>query len=90
MTGSHRIEGYAIVSADSMIANADGIMPAELKVDADQQFFARALDGKEVAGSCNRFFAPDAEPLTAEDTFLFGGEDFRRATLRAKSFRISI
>jgi dihydrofolate reductase len=44
MARSYRIEGYAIVSADGMIANADGIMPPELKVEADQQFFANELD----------------------------------------------
>jgi dihydrofolate reductase len=45
MSRQYRIEGYAIVSADGMIADADGIMPPGLKVEADQQFFARALDG---------------------------------------------
>ena len=40
-----RIEGYAIVSADGMLANAAGIMPPELKFDADQRFFAHGLDG---------------------------------------------
>jgi dihydrofolate reductase len=44
MAGPYRIEGYAIVSADGMIANADGIVPPELVVEADQQFFARELD----------------------------------------------
>jgi dihydrofolate reductase len=44
MAGPYRIEGYAIVSADGMIANADGIVPPELKVDADQRFFAGGLD----------------------------------------------
>jgi dihydrofolate reductase len=42
-----RIEGYAIVSTDGMIANAAGIMPEELKLAADQRFFARGLDGVE-------------------------------------------
>jgi dihydrofolate reductase len=40
-----RIEGYAIVSTDGMLANAAGIMPDELKFDADQRFFAHGLDG---------------------------------------------
>lgn len=44
MAGPYRIEGYAIVSADGMIADADGIMAPELMVDADQRLFARALD----------------------------------------------
>lgn len=39
-----RIEGYVIVSADGMLANADHVMPDELKFDADKAFFARALD----------------------------------------------
>jgi dihydrofolate reductase len=42
--GPYRIEGYAIVSADGMIAGADHVMPAELRFDADQQYFARELD----------------------------------------------
>jgi dihydrofolate reductase len=42
--GPYRIEGYAIVSADGMIAGVDGMMPAELKFDADQQHFANGLD----------------------------------------------
>jgi hypothetical protein len=40
-----RIEGYAIVSEDGMLANAQGIMPDALKFDADQKFFADGLDG---------------------------------------------
>jgi dihydrofolate reductase len=40
-----RIEGYAIVSTDGMLANAAGIMPEELKFDADQRFFEHGLDG---------------------------------------------
>ena len=39
MPGPERIEGYAIISADDMIADADGHMPDALKVEADQQFF---------------------------------------------------
>jgi hypothetical protein len=39
-----RIEGYAIVSADGMIANAEGVMPDALKIEADQRFFHSALD----------------------------------------------
>jgi dihydrofolate reductase len=47
MTGPRRIEGYAIVSTDGMLANAAGIMPVELKLDADQRFFEQGLDGVE-------------------------------------------
>ena len=40
-----RIEGYAIVSEDGMLAGPDGVMPDSLKFDADQQFFRDGLDG---------------------------------------------
>src|SRR6202165_2915846 len=39
-----RIEGYVIVSADGMLANADCAMPDELKFEGDKQFFTAALD----------------------------------------------
>jgi hypothetical protein len=39
-----RIDGYVIVSADGMLANAARIMPDELKFEADKQFFTAALD----------------------------------------------
>ena len=39
-----RIEGYVIVSADGMLANADRVMPAGLKFEGDKQFFTSALD----------------------------------------------
>jgi dihydrofolate reductase len=41
---AHRIEGYVIVSADGMLANARGVMPDELKFEGDKQFFSAALD----------------------------------------------
>jgi dihydrofolate reductase len=44
MRGRSRIEGYAIVSADGMIADAAGHMPNALKNDADQAFFHGGLD----------------------------------------------
>jgi dihydrofolate reductase len=39
-----RVEGYVIVSADGMLADAMHEMPASLRNDADQQFFQAALD----------------------------------------------
>lgn len=39
-----RIEGFAIVSADGMLADADGVMPESLKIEDDQQFFHGSLD----------------------------------------------
>jgi len=43
-----RIEGYVIVSADGMLANAAGVMPDELKFEGDKQFFNAALDRAEL------------------------------------------
>ena len=43
-----RIEGYAIVSEDGMLANSAGVMPDSLKFKADQVFFERGLDGVDV------------------------------------------
>ncbi len=43
-----RIEGYAIVSEDGMLANAAGIMPDSLKFEADKRFFEHGLDGVDV------------------------------------------
>jgi len=45
---SVRIEGYAVVSEDGMLADAQGIMPDSLKVEADQRFFERKLDEVDV------------------------------------------
>jgi dihydrofolate reductase len=39
-----RVDGYVIVSADGMLANADRVMPDELKFEGDKQFFTAALD----------------------------------------------
>ena len=39
-----RIEGYVIVSADGMLANASNLMPDELKFEGDKAFFTAALD----------------------------------------------
>lgn len=39
-----RIDGYVIVSADGMLADADRIMPDELKFEGDKRFFTAALD----------------------------------------------
>ena len=44
MIGSHPIEGYAIVSADGMIADGHGAMPASIRNDADQHFLQAEMD----------------------------------------------
>ena len=44
MPGPTRIEAYAIVSADGMLADARNVMPDELKFEGDKAFFTAALD----------------------------------------------
>src|SRR5262245_21860458 len=44
MSEKLRIEGYAIVSADGMLADRDRHVPDGLKIEADQRFFEQALD----------------------------------------------
>jgi hypothetical protein len=39
-----RIEGYVIVSADGMLADARNVMPDALKFEGDKAFFTAALD----------------------------------------------
>ena len=41
---AYRFEGYVIVSADGMLADAHHVMPDELKFEGDKQFFTAALD----------------------------------------------
>jgi hypothetical protein len=43
-----RIEGYVIVSADGMLANADRVMPDQLKFEGDKRFFTEALDSADL------------------------------------------
>jgi dihydrofolate reductase len=44
MIGAHRVEGYAIVSADDMIADANGAMPDAIRNDADQKLLQTEMD----------------------------------------------
>jgi dihydrofolate reductase len=44
MIEQHPVEGYAIVSADGMIADANGAMPDCIRNDADQHFLQAAMD----------------------------------------------
>ena len=48
MTGPKSIEGYAIVSEDGMLANANGVMPDAPKFEADKHYFERGLDRTDV------------------------------------------
>jgi dihydrofolate reductase len=63
MPGPSRIEGYAIVSVDGMLANAQRIIPDELKVDADQKFFHDGLAQADavVHGRHSHEGGPDAD-----------------------------
>jgi len=48
MSGRRRINGYAIVSADGMIADSRATMPDVLKNEADMRFFERELNHVDV------------------------------------------
>jgi hypothetical protein len=39
-----RFEGYVIVSGDGMLADAQNVMPDQLKFEGDKRFFTAALD----------------------------------------------
>jgi riboflavin biosynthesis pyrimidine reductase len=43
-----RIEGFAIVSEDGMLADVAGVMPPALQLPADQRFFEAGLDRADV------------------------------------------
>jgi dihydrofolate reductase len=44
MIGAYRIEAYAIASIDGMIADASGVQPASLELEADRRHFENGLD----------------------------------------------
>ena len=46
--GPYRFVGYAIVSADGMLATAPLAMPQSLKIPGDQQFFEAGLDATDL------------------------------------------
>ena len=39
-----RIEGYAVISKEGMIARSDGSFPEEIKIPADHEFYQSSLD----------------------------------------------
>ena len=61
-----RIEGYVIVSADGMLADATGAMPQSLKFPADQTFFETALDAAAVIVHGKNSF--EDQPRSAQRT----------------------
>ena len=50
------IEGYVIVSANGMLANADHVMPDALKFEGDKQFFTAGLDRADLIVHGRRSF----------------------------------
>ncbi len=64
MARPQRIEGYAIVSREGMIATADRVMPAALKIEADQRFFHAAL--ARAAAIANGRHSDEGGPHAAE------------------------
>jgi dihydrofolate reductase len=44
MIGAYRIDAYAIASTDGMIADANGVQPTSLQLDADRRHFQNGLD----------------------------------------------
>jgi dihydrofolate reductase len=63
MIATYRIEGYAIVSADGMIADAGGKMPDTIRNDADQKFLQSELD--QVAGIVHGRHSHEGGPRAA-------------------------
>lgn len=63
MIGHHRVEGYAIISADGMIADAAGAMPEAIRNKADQKFLQAVLDqaGVIIQGRHSHEGGPRAE-----------------------------
>jgi dihydrofolate reductase len=64
MPSPYRIEGFAIVSADGMLAGADGVMPPELFIEGDQAFFERGLD--QTAAVIHGRNSQEEQPHSAE------------------------
>lgn len=51
MANRPRIEGYAVVSREGMIAAGDGSFPEHLKIPADQEFYQQSLDQSSAVAS---------------------------------------
>src|SRR5256714_9166640 len=64
MTPPNPIEGFAIVSADGMLADADRRMPAGMIVEADQKFFHGSLD--QAAGVVHGRHSHEGGPRAAQ------------------------
>jgi hypothetical protein len=83
-----RIEGYVIVSADGMLADADRVMPKTLKFKGDLEFFTAGLDRADVVVHGRYSFEDQPNSplrkrivLTHRVTSLAGDPDNTKATL---------
>ena len=63
MIGPFRIEAFAIVSADGMIADAAGVMPLALQRDSDKVYFEQALE--HVGAVVHGRHSQEIQPKTA-------------------------
>lgn len=76
MPSPYRIEGFAIVSADGMLADADGVMPPELFIAGDQTFFEQGLDG--VAAVIHGRNSQEQQPKSGERLRLIATHGVKR------------
>jgi dihydrofolate reductase len=58
-----RIEGYVIVSANGMLADAAHVMPDQLKFEGDKRFFTEALDRADLIVHGRRSFEDQPNSL---------------------------
>jgi hypothetical protein len=65
-----RIEGYAVISREGMIAASDGHFPDELKIPADHQFYQDSLD-------YDAFDAPFVQPTIVFQGLRDASVDYR-------------
>ena len=63
MIGPYRLEGFAIASADGMIADGTGVMPLALQIDADKVYFEEALE--HAAAVVHGRHSQEIQPKTA-------------------------
>jgi hypothetical protein len=65
-----RIEGYAVISQEGMVATTDGLFPEEIKIPADHQFYtdsvARASAVANARGLCAGDRGPSADTAQRE------------------------
>jgi dihydrofolate reductase len=63
MIGAFRIEAYVIVSADGMLADANGVQPASLHFESDHRHFQDGLDRADAV--VNGRHSAEGQPYSA-------------------------